>query len=40
MLDVRISETSENEKVSCIIFDVDENLTLDTIRYRILKETK
>ncbi|CAB3982971.1 Hypothetical predicted protein, partial [Paramuricea clavata] len=40
MLDVRISETSENEIVLCIIFDVDENLTLDTIRYRILKETK
>lgn len=36
MLDVNISE--KNEKVSCIIFDVDENLTLDTIRQRISDE--
>ena len=40
MLDVSICEMSEKENFSCIIFDVDESLALDTIRYRIAKEAE
>ena len=40
MPDVSVSEKSGTQNVSCIIFDVDENSTLDTIRDRIEKETE